>query len=104
MSELKKPIVDFPSELIETLINFEESTVYVQVIELNEMILPDELGFGFLVPTIEDEDLLGVIYDSCSMPEHDKNGSRYTIMSKKPVDSIKAMGYNSFIKNFCILH
>ena len=30
------------------------------------------LGFGHLVPAVEKSNILGIIYDSCSFPEHDR--------------------------------
>ena len=75
---------DFPNELIELLAGFESTQVYVTLVELKNMVLPKSPGFGFLVPSCENPDILGVIYDSCNMPEHDGRGARYTIMSTRP--------------------
>ena len=55
------------------------------------MILPKDAGFGFLVPSCESESIMGVIYDSCSFPEHDANGSRFTIMASEPVDPTEVL-------------
>ncbi|KAJ3299484.1 hypothetical protein HK104_008756 [Borealophlyctis nickersoniae] len=44
--------------------------------------LPVE-GFGYLVPSTENSDILGVVFDSCAMPEQDagdKNVTRVTAM------------------------
>jgi len=51
--------------------------VHVAVVHLEyegnpEQVLPKP-GFGHLVPAVEDSNILGVIYDSCAFPEHDRN-------------------------------
>lgn len=35
-------------------------------------IIPEDFGFGYLVPSFEHSKLLGVTFDSCVFPEHDK--------------------------------
>jgi oxygen-dependent protoporphyrinogen oxidase len=75
---------DFPEELIEVLRGFQSTQVYVTLVEMKNMVLPKNPGFGFLVPSCENPDILGVIYDSCNMPEHDGRGARYTVMSTRP--------------------
>ncbi|WAR30535.1 PPOX-like protein [Mya arenaria] len=35
-------------------------------------VMPPTVGFGHLLPSLEDKSLLGVIYDSCTFPEHDR--------------------------------
>lgn len=50
--------------------------VHVAVVHLEyegnpEQVLPKP-GFGHLVPAVEDSNILGVIYDSCAFPEHDR--------------------------------
>nr|CAB3265084.1 protoporphyrinogen oxidase-like [Phallusia mammillata] len=42
-----------------------------------------QLGFGHLVPSVEDSNVLGIIYDSCAFPQHDrldKPSTRLTCM------------------------
>ena len=41
-------------------------------------------GFGHLLPSHEDGKMLGVIYDSCTFPQHDRPGkpsTRFTVSS-----------------------
>lgn len=83
----------FPDDLISSLSQFRFSTVHVYLVELKDMILPKDIGFGFLVPTCEDESILGVIYDSCSFPEHDAVGSRFTIMTTKALNPADVLKY-----------
>ncbi|XP_052790035.1 protoporphyrinogen oxidase-like [Mya arenaria] len=55
----------------------------VVVMEFDGEVMPPTVGFGHLLPSLEDKSLLGVIYDSCTFPEHDrtdKPSSRYTVM------------------------
>ena len=96
----------FPSAFLQRLGQFNASQVFVYLVELENMILPKDLGFGFLVPTCEDENLLGVIYDSCTMPEHDAAGARFTVMSRKPTDPLAVLSgieiRNNESFNFCI--
>ena len=70
----------FPEKLLADLGKFEASNVHVYLVEMPKMVLPKEAGFGFLMPTCENETVLGVIYDSCSFPEHDSFGSRFTVI------------------------
>nr|XP_039248289.1 protoporphyrinogen oxidase-like [Styela clava] len=42
-----------------------------------EDLLPD-LGFGHLVPSCEESKVLGIVYDSCVFPRHDRKGARTT--------------------------
>jgi len=87
LSELLRPSLPHLANL---LAQYEETKLNVYLVELSEKELPKEHGFGFLVPSCEDESLLGVTFDSCVFPEHDspKGGSRYTIMSLEPIDDL----------------
>ena len=53
---------DFSLELIELLSQYQETKLFVQLVELEQMSLPAEVGFGFLVPSCEDQNLLGITY------------------------------------------
>ena len=58
------------------LSQYESTSLNVYLVELTEKELPKENGFGFLVPSCEDNSLLGVTYDSCTYPEHDSPQGR----------------------------
>ena len=92
MAKILDP-VGFPEKLLSDLEKFEASNVHVYLVEMPKMVLPKEAGFGFLMPTCEDKNILGVIYDSCSFPEHDSFGSRFTVMAREPVDPMKVLSY-----------
>ncbi|XP_021356293.1 protoporphyrinogen oxidase-like [Mizuhopecten yessoensis] len=59
--------------------------VSVIVVNLEYPIESPVKGFGHLLPSCEDRPILGVVYDSCTFPEHDSNipdkpVSRFTVM------------------------
>ncbi|KAF3691432.1 Protoporphyrinogen oxidase [Channa argus] len=68
--------------LIQELQNISTATVAVVNLEYDGSILP-VTGFGHLVPSSEDQGLLGVVYDSVFFPQHNRpNGptTRLTVM------------------------
>ena len=95
---------DFNPELLENLAQYRETNLFVYLVELEEHELPREIGFGVLTPSCEEPELLGITYDSCVFPEHDKHGSRYTIMSLGELDPQqtlkRTLGIESNIRYF----
>ncbi|XP_074652674.1 protoporphyrinogen oxidase-like [Tubulanus polymorphus] len=70
------------SDLSRTLSKIPFVTVATLNIEYDGEVLPFK-GFGHLVPSIEPSNILGVIYDSCLFPEHDRTdrpSTRLTVM------------------------
>ncbi|XP_056618380.1 protoporphyrinogen oxidase [Triplophysa dalaica] len=68
--------------LTEQLRSIASATVAVVNLEYEGFVLP-VTGFGHLVPSSEDPGLLGVVYDSVSFPQHNRNGgatTRLTVM------------------------
>ncbi|KAI4889436.1 hypothetical protein NFI96_021258, partial [Prochilodus magdalenae] len=68
--------------LSEQLRGIPTSTVGMVNLEFGGSVLP-VAGFGHLVPSSEDRGLLGVVYDSCPFPEHNRSGeptTRLTVM------------------------
>jgi oxygen-dependent protoporphyrinogen oxidase len=55
-------------------------TVAVVSFEFDGKVLPTE-AFGYLVPSHQQSKALGVVFDSCSFPEHDRKGSPSTRMT-----------------------
>ncbi|KAM8920907.1 protoporphyrinogen oxidase [Pelodytes ibericus] len=58
------------------------ATVAVVNLEYDGEVLPVS-GFGHLIPSFEDQVLLGIVYDSLAFPEHNRRGSsstRLTVM------------------------
>ncbi|GFS10564.1 protoporphyrinogen oxidase [Elysia marginata] len=57
--------------------------VVVVNLEYKENVLPVK-GFGHLLPSSENKQILGIVYDSCTFPEHNRKGSpestRITVM------------------------
>ncbi|XP_070551894.1 protoporphyrinogen oxidase-like [Ptychodera flava] len=64
---------DEHSSLAEILNQIDSVTVAVINLEFEGAVLPEE-GFGYLVPSWERSKLLGVVYDSCTFPQHDRPG------------------------------
>ena len=53
----------------------------VNIVPLNPIMFIFQ-GFGHLLPSFEDGPMLGVIYDSCTFPQHDrtdKPSTRFTV-------------------------
>ncbi|KAM6893373.1 protoporphyrinogen oxidase [Xenentodon cancila] len=68
--------------LIQQLQEISAATVAVVNLEYDGSVLP-VTGFGHLVPSWEDQGLLGVVYDSVPFPEHNRAGepsTRLTVM------------------------
>jgi oxygen-dependent protoporphyrinogen oxidase len=65
---------------------------HVSVVNMGylEPVLPLK-GFGYLVPTCEKEEVLGVIFDSCIFPQqnHRPHETRLTVLLHQNADSIK---------------
>ncbi|XP_064595579.1 protoporphyrinogen oxidase-like isoform X2 [Liolophura sinensis] len=74
-----------PDQLVELkafLSSIPAVTVAVVNLEYSGHVLPAQ-GFGHLLPSSEDGKMLGVVYDSCAFPEHDrqdKPSTRLTVM------------------------
>ncbi|KAH3794896.1 protoporphyrinogen oxidase-like [Dreissena polymorpha] len=69
--------------LKENLSKISAVNAVVVCVEFDGQVVPPTPGFGHLLPSSEDKAVLGVIYDSCTFPTHDRTdrpGSRYTIM------------------------
>ncbi|KAH9487680.1 hypothetical protein Btru_069863 [Bulinus truncatus] len=70
-------------ELKEDLSSLPAVNVVVVNLEYKENVLPVQ-GFGHLLPSSENGPVLGVVYDSCTYPEHNRKGSpdstRITVM------------------------
>ncbi|XP_022097590.1 protoporphyrinogen oxidase-like isoform X2 [Acanthaster planci] len=58
----------------------ESVTAAVVNLEFEGSHLPTE-GFGYLVPSHEPSNVLGVIFDSCAFPQHDRPGVKTTRMT-----------------------
>ncbi|XP_061571486.1 protoporphyrinogen oxidase-like isoform X1 [Cololabis saira] len=68
--------------LVRQLQEISSATVAVVNLEYDGSVLPVS-GFGHLVPSWEDQGVLGVVYDSIPFPEHDRAGdpsTRLTVM------------------------
>ncbi|XP_077985721.1 protoporphyrinogen oxidase-like [Glandiceps talaboti] len=63
--------------LAETLDEINGATVATVNMEYEGNILPEE-GFGYLIPSWEKSKLLGVVYDSCTFPQHNRRGPTTT--------------------------
>ena len=73
--------------LSEHLQQIESVTVAVVNLEYEGNVLPMQ-GFGYLVPSSEPLDILGVIFDSCAFPQNDRpngNSTRLTV-STSPLE------------------
>ena len=56
--------------------------MYMYLRLTDEFLLTFFQGFGHLLPSFEDGPFLGVIYDSCTFPQHDrtdKPSTRFTV-------------------------
>ena len=58
--------------LKENLLKIPAVDAVVVVVEFDGHQMPETPGFGHLLPSSEDKSLLGVIYDSCTFPCHDR--------------------------------
>ncbi|XP_071841904.1 protoporphyrinogen oxidase-like [Apostichopus japonicus] len=58
------------SDLAKSLSEIPSATVAVVNLEFQGSVLPLQ-GFGYLVPSCEPSNVLGVVFDSCTFPEHD---------------------------------
>ncbi|XP_038657008.1 V-type proton ATPase catalytic subunit A-like [Scyliorhinus canicula] len=68
--------------LCESLRKIASVSVAVVNLEYEGLVLPVS-GFGHLIPSHESSEILGVVYDSCSFPQHDRVGpptTRLTVM------------------------
>ena len=57
--------------------NIQATTVGVVNLEYEGNVVPVE-GFGFLVPSSDSVQVLGIIFDSCAFPENDRPGVKTT--------------------------
>lgn len=64
-------------ELLSELNNIHSTTTGVVNLEYEGSVVPME-GFGFLVPSSEPLQVLGIIFDSCAFPENDRRGGKTT--------------------------
>lgn len=64
-------------ELASELKNIQSTTVGVVNLEYEGSVIPVE-GFGYLVPSSEPLQVLGIIFDSCAFPENDRHGGKTT--------------------------
>ena len=64
-------------ELASELKNIQSTTVGVVNLEYEGSVVPME-GFGYLVPSSEPLQVLGIIFDSCAFPENDRGGGKTT--------------------------
>ncbi|CAG5117159.1 unnamed protein product [Candidula unifasciata] len=62
------------SDLRKELSSLESVNVIVVNLEYKDDVLPVK-GFGHLLPSSENGPLLGVVYDSCTFPQHGRKGS-----------------------------
>ncbi|KAJ7384259.1 hypothetical protein OS493_022891 [Desmophyllum pertusum] len=70
---LPKDCVELASELR----NIQATTAGVVNLEYEGSVVPME-GFGYLVPSSEPLQVLGIIFDSCAFPENDRRGQKTT--------------------------
>lgn len=63
--------------LASELKNISNTTVAVVNLEYEGSVVPVE-GFGYLVPSSEPLQVLGIIFDSCAFPENDRSGGKST--------------------------
>ena len=73
--------------LADELSNIHTTTVGVVNLEYEGSVVPVE-GFGYLVPSSDETQVLGVIFDSCAFPENDRHhGGKTTriTVSVKPI-------------------
>jgi len=63
--------------LASELKNIYNTTVAVVNLEYEGSVVPVE-GFGYLVPSSEPLQVLGIIFDSCAFPENDRRGEKST--------------------------
>lgn len=63
--------------LVAELGNFKAVTVGVVNLEYDGSVVPVE-GFGFLVPSTDSVEVLGIIFDSCAFPENNRLGGNTT--------------------------
>lgn len=64
-------------ELASELKNIQSTTVGVVNLEYEGSVVPIK-GFGYLVPSSEPLQVLGIIFDSCAFPENDRRGRKTT--------------------------
>ena len=73
--------------LADELSNIHTTTVGVVNLEYEGSVVPVE-GFGYLVPSSDETQVLGIIFDSCAFPENDRHhGGKTTriTVSVKPI-------------------
>uniref|UniRef100_T1IT59 Protoporphyrinogen oxidase n=1 Tax=Strigamia maritima TaxID=126957 RepID=T1IT59_STRMM len=78
-STLKNVIMDHPN-LSKWLSQIPSVSVGLVNLEFNGNCLPVE-GFGFLVPSNQKSDILGIVFDSCNFPEHNGENCDKTRLS-----------------------
>ena len=74
--------------LSESLGKITSVSVAVVNLEYEGDVLPVE-GFGFLVPSREPLDVLGVIFDSCAFPQNDRPGGGTTRLTVSTLSSCR---------------
>lgn len=72
-------------DLCENLSSIKHVPVAVICLEYKGKLMESDRGFGFLTPSIEKPEVLGIVFDSCCFPTHDasKNITRLTVSSLK---------------------
>ena len=70
-----------PNPLSEKLKQFQNTSVSVVNLGYRKNVLPKQ-GFGYLIPSQEKEEILGVVWDSSAFPEQNRNSeeTRLTVM------------------------
>jgi oxygen-dependent protoporphyrinogen oxidase len=82
------------------LSSFESESITVVNLGFHNRILAQE-GFGYLIPRLENEDILGVVFDSSVFPEQGL-GTRLTVMIKQQVENPVDVALRSLHKHLGI--